>query len=64
MGYRLSQQRTLRGLLREREALIPAAIAAGCRDIALPALNDCNGRTSRTGLTAGDKRGEVMVGRD
>ena len=40
MGYRLSQLRMLRSLLRERwKTLIPAAIAADCKDIALPALN-------------------------
>ena len=40
IGYRRAQQRALCGLLRgKRGTMIPAAIAAGCRDIALPALN-------------------------
>ena len=40
MGWRIPQQRALTRLVAgEWRALIPAAIAAGCRNIALPALN-------------------------
>ena len=64
IGYRRAQQRALCGLLRgKRGSMISAAIAAGCRDIALPALNGRLrvrrvGRAGRAGRMADYQRFE------